>query len=673
MLEQAVNFSREELNQVISKILAAARTDPTIANELTARAEYLAALKEGPSHLNHASAVDWLHGLAAKLGKNEKSSKEPESDSEPDFKKDNSAGGPQKQQQEQQAQKEKPVDHLREAAKLIQRYQEDFKRIKVANGETAEEAYFAALHIELGTRKPSEITDEEIKKAYRKLLKAGMHPDLWGIHLASIPQGKGIFNQIKAATSAINRAKTDLLDKNERRSYDQNFTGGDGEKGQGFRDKARDWNERRKQENARRDREDRIMQLSIDANMMKLSLRELDLLSPNELRGFGGKVADQFELLFLSFATEDSKAITLIPIDPVYPREQYLQALAERVNRYAPRLTASVASGRRIKIAYNLYPERGSAGSDQQSNAGSNGRKNRQSSWGQSGNAENSWRARRDENQRQDWARQEQDREDQRRQDEEEKRTDRKRRLTNISAVISTLERSFIDEARLRPSLDKNSATFIVNLYASFVEGATKLETQDAVGFSLRPGMGGVSGYMCAEIANLINKRSNEGITAVCNPAGGIDVTFSLYPDKKPHNFDFYTPNVGEALRVQRTDGSIDTGWVVQKKFYDQRNVLQVVLEKNGASKTVPIENLSLLNKRASLEDISRAQNFLQLFDVLRRLGRVTSSRTGDNYPAEYLITSINGFIVGREEAKKIPRAGGLRDKVEELLKASFR
>lgn len=82
---------------------------------------------------------------------------------------------------------------------------------------------------------------------------------------------------------------------------------------------------------------------------------------------------------------------------------------------------------------------------------------------------------------------------------------------------------------------------------------------------------------------------------------------------------------VGEKVRVQRTDGTFEDGWSVQEIVRDKNNDeqlarVELISELNTKIKYIPLKKLERLNRPAKFEDIDEAENYEQILDVLHQL-----------------------------------------------------
>lgn len=238
----------------------------------------------------------------------------------------------------------------------------------------------------------------------------------------------------------------------------------------------------------------------------------------------------------------------------------------------------------------------------------------------------------------------------------------RKKKFGLLSDRLKELNRRIIFEAE--SSADTDFAKRVSSEISS--KFMTLFDQNDAVGFVVE-----VSDHAPPSLSFLletvakINRRADQGMTAICDPNGRkIHITLTVYPDENPENY-FFSAQVGEVARVLRPDGSIDSNWTVVGKDYNLGGLFsEVTLGKNGKTTVVREQDLAAINKRVSIFDISTAHSFTLLFDFLRRI----DSTTGDYPSYEYLADVINRVILGADP-KYIPTAGGLRDKVLELIK----
>jgi len=125
----------------------------------------------------------------------------------------------------------------------------------------------------------------------------------------------------------------------------------------------------------------------------------------------------------------------------------------------------------------------------------------------------------------------------------------------------------------------------------------------------------------------------------------------------------------GMSVRVQRSSGAIESGWFVKK--FNPTNGTVIVLKslKNNRylKKEVPQERIVRLNRSATTQDIPRAENLTQLFDILRQIGGIRGTKN-KLYSYPELQEIIRDVLERKAPIRAITRSGGLRNKVAELL-----
>jgi len=125
------------------------------------------------------------------------------------------------------------------------------------------------------------------------------------------------------------------------------------------------------------------------------------------------------------------------------------------------------------------------------------------------------------------------------------------------------------------------------------------------------------------------------------------------------------TLQAGDIVRVQRSSGKIEEGWKIIA-IDEQRNKAVVVSPDYQLQKTIPLEKLLRLN-HASPSDIPNAENFPELFCILKQIGGL--SGTQKFYTPEELEKIINDVIAGNVAGiRGVTRTAGLRETVIRLL-----
>lgn len=142
-----------------------------------------------------------------------------------------------------------------------------------------------------------------------------------------------------------------------------------------------------------------------------------------------------------------------------------------------------------------------------------------------------------------------------------------------------------------------------------------------------------------------------------------------LGPDHEPALPVEFAPKTGQNITIQRTDGEIESGWIVFSFNLDQDTIfIRKEDQVNGPMEKRPkISEIERFNRQAKLEDISSSKNFQQLEFTLNRLKTISGSN--QNYTSEDLIERINFVVKNEGSIKVITRTAGLRNTVERLLK----
>lgn len=125
----------------------------------------------------------------------------------------------------------------------------------------------------------------------------------------------------------------------------------------------------------------------------------------------------------------------------------------------------------------------------------------------------------------------------------------------------------------------------------------------------------------------------------------------------------------GDAVRVQRSSGVVEEGWKIEG--FNPKTGDAIVRKREGGQtleKDVPQEELKVLNPPKQEAGIGGATDFTQLFQTIDSMGKIQGSQ--QTFEPNQLKQLINGVRSEREPIDSITRAGGLRDKVAELIKA---
>lgn len=125
---------------------------------------------------------------------------------------------------------------------------------------------------------------------------------------------------------------------------------------------------------------------------------------------------------------------------------------------------------------------------------------------------------------------------------------------------------------------------------------------------------------------------------------------------------------VGNTVRIRRSDGRIDEGWIINRF---NMNTGDAILRKreNGklVEKEVPQNEIRDLNRPEQTVAIPGAKDFPELFRALDAAGGLQGSEKF--YSVQELKNDINKVHMGELEIDKITRTGGLRQRVADLLK----
>jgi|GEM_PF-6189021 len=129
----------------------------------------------------------------------------------------------------------------------------------------------------------------------------------------------------------------------------------------------------------------------------------------------------------------------------------------------------------------------------------------------------------------------------------------------------------------------------------------------------------------------------------------------------------------GTFVRVIRTSGVVEEDW--QINGFNEETGDAFVRKKDPESKTgilqkeIPISELVDLNK-TGVYPFQKARRFEDLFAVINELRRIDGYQV--TFDAQTLITLINNIRMGTGNIESIPRSGGLRLKVTELLGKNY-
>ena len=125
----------------------------------------------------------------------------------------------------------------------------------------------------------------------------------------------------------------------------------------------------------------------------------------------------------------------------------------------------------------------------------------------------------------------------------------------------------------------------------------------------------------------------------------------------------------GDVVRVQRSSGVIEEGWRIEG--FNPKTGDVITRKKEGGQtleKEISQEELKALNPPKQEPGIGGAADFMQLFSTVDSMGKIQGSQQAFE-PAQ-LKQLINGVRNGTEPLDSITRAGGLREKVAELIEA---
>lgn len=121
----------------------------------------------------------------------------------------------------------------------------------------------------------------------------------------------------------------------------------------------------------------------------------------------------------------------------------------------------------------------------------------------------------------------------------------------------------------------------------------------------------------------------------------------------------------GTFVKVKRSDGTIEDGWQIVG-FDTVKNCVNTSHVGKQIQKQVLLENLVDLNPRESLP-FAKTHSLSELFTIIDQLQGVYGFQ--DYFTAQQLKQTITDISQGKKTLEAIPRSGGLRLKVKEILK----
>jgi serine/threonine protein phosphatase PrpC len=123
----------------------------------------------------------------------------------------------------------------------------------------------------------------------------------------------------------------------------------------------------------------------------------------------------------------------------------------------------------------------------------------------------------------------------------------------------------------------------------------------------------------------------------------------------------------GDMVSVQRSSGVIEDGWIIEGFNPKTGDAITRKIEgKQTLEKEIPVTELKALNPPKQELGIGGSTDFTQLFKAVDSMGKIQGSQQA--FESAQLKQLINGVRSGKEPVGSITRAGGLRDKVAELL-----
>ena len=126
---------------------------------------------------------------------------------------------------------------------------------------------------------------------------------------------------------------------------------------------------------------------------------------------------------------------------------------------------------------------------------------------------------------------------------------------------------------------------------------------------------------------------------------------------------------VGDVVKVQRSSGAIEEGWRIEG--FNPKTGDVITRKKEGGQtleKEISQQELKALNPPKQETGIGGATDFIQLFNTIDSMGKIQGSQ--QTFEPAQLKQLINGVRSRKEPIDSITRAGGLRDKVAELIEA---
>ncbi|MCL4353356.1 hypothetical protein M1615_02670 [Patescibacteria group bacterium] len=121
---------------------------------------------------------------------------------------------------------------------------------------------------------------------------------------------------------------------------------------------------------------------------------------------------------------------------------------------------------------------------------------------------------------------------------------------------------------------------------------------------------------------------------------------------------------IGAEIAVKRSGGDIEGGWRVDS--IDPKTG-RVFAQKGDLSKDFDKSELDRYNMPPSLGDIQNASSRQELFYFLNRLGGIQGS--SNYFSSQELEGIISQVLEHKSPLESITRTGGLRDRVEQIMK----
>jgi len=78
--------------------------------------------------------------------------------------------------------------------------------------------------------------------------------------------------------------------------------------------------------------------------------------------------------------------------------------------------------------------------------------------------------------------------------------------------------------------------------------------------------------------------------------------------------------HIDQEVRVQRSDGTFESGWIIREITIDENGNKFAKVELDNMRKYIPLRELERLNRPANFEDINEAENYEQINDILNQL-----------------------------------------------------